>query len=395
MTAEPFIAFATPSITEDDIDAVADVLRSGWLTTGERAEEFERAIADYVGAEAGLALSSATAGLHLSLLAHGIQPGDVVAVSPLTFCSAINVIEHIGARPRFVDVDPVTLNMDLGALADAIDAEHGALKAIQPVHLYGYPVDGPSVGLLATANGAVVVADAAHAIGGARNGVRVGASNEFGGAAALSSFSFYATKNITSGEGGMIVGPQALVDVAREWSLHGMTKDAYSRHRPGASWMYDVMHAGYKYNLSDVAAALGLAQLARFEAMQSRRHELAALYLDGLSDLDLVELPTVGAGVVHAWQIFAIRLHLERLSIDRAGFAEELCARGIGTGVHFIPVPSFTHYRQRYGDVMPTLPVTAREAPRLLSLPLHPGMTDRDAHRVVDAIVDLAQHHRR
>lgn len=373
------LPFSPPDVTEDEVAEVVEVLRSGWITTGPRTARFERKFAAYVGAEAALALSSGTAALHTALLALGIGPGDAVIVPTMTFSSAAHVVEHTGASPVLVDSEPETLNVDPARVAEALGAH--PVKAVMPVHLYGQPADLEAL----SAHGLPIVGDAAHALP-----ARVGEAL-VGSQPTLSAFSFYATKNLATGEGGMLTGPSDLVDEARAWTLHGMTRDAWKRYEGEGSWRYDVDRAGFKYNLSDVLAALGLVQLRRLDEMYARRRAIAARYTEALADV--VQVPVERPGTQHAWHIYAIRLHLDRLTIDRARFITELAEHKIATSVHFIPVHQLGYYRARFDQN--AFPVANTEFERLVSLPIYPRMSDADVEDVIAAVTDVAARFRR
>jgi dTDP-4-amino-4,6-dideoxygalactose transaminase len=383
-----FLHFSPPDIGEEEIAEVIDCLRSGWITTGPRVQRFEEEFAAYVGAESALAVNSGTAAIHCGLATFGIGPGDAVVVPTMTFSSAVASVEHVGARPIFVDVEPDSLNVDVARVEAALD--RGDVRCILPVHLYGLPCDMPALLDLAEAAGATVLDDAAHALPATVNGMCVGGS---GRADVLTAFSFYATKNLTTGEGGMLTGTTAAIDQAREWSLHGMSRDAWRRYEKGAVWRYDVTRAGFKYNMSDIQAALGLVQLRRLPQMHARRAQIASRYASGLALSDAVQLPA--ASDHHAWHIYAIRLRLEAVSIDRDAFIEELRLRNIGASVHFIPVHTLTYYRDKYGFHPDDFPVASHEFERLISLPIHSRLTDGDVDRVVEAVADVAARHRR
>ena len=389
---DAFLPFAPPDIGEKEIAEVADALRSGWITTGPRTRRFEEEFAEFVGAEAALAVNSGTAALHVALLALGIGPGDAVLVADVTFASAAHVVEHVGARPVLVDVEPETLNVDPARVAQAIETSEIPVRCVEPVHLHGHPCDLPSLIELAHAHDIAIVDDAAHAIPSAIDDRRIGGS---GDPRVLTAFSFYATKNLATGEGGMLTGPRTLVDDARRWVLHGMTKDAWRRHEAGAAWQYDVERAGFKYNLSDIQAALGLVQLRRLPDMHARRREIAARYDSGLRDVDAIQLPSVDPRAVHSWHIYAIRLHLDRIAISRERFIDELTQRNIGTSVHFIPVHRLSYYRDRYRLSDAAFPVASTEFERLVSLPIYPRMSDVDVDDVIDAVTDVCAAHRR
>lgn len=393
-----FLSFSPPSIGETEIAEVVATLRSGWLSTGPRARRFEEEFAAYVGAPVALAVSSGTAALHLALTALDIGPGDAVIVPTLTFASAAHVVEHVGARPLLVDVEERTLNVDLARVERLLERDRDALRirAILPVHLYGQPCDLRHLDAIAQAHNVDLVEDAAHALP-ARSGGMVGAVRLAGGGSpsGLTAFSFYATKNLTTGEGGMLTGPETLIERARTLSLHGMTRDAHARYTSAGSWQYDVVAAGFKYNLSDMQAALGLAQLARLPELHARREAIASLYRERFASVNELRCPEPIEGTTHAWHLFVIRLALDRLSIDRARFIEELRVRNIGTSVHFIPIHSLTYYREKYGYTDADFPVASAEFQRLVSLPMHPGMSDQDVDDVANAVIAVTDEFRR
>jgi len=391
---EGFLPFAQPTIFESDVEAVADVVRSGWLTSGPRIQKFESEFAGEVGAGAALAVSSGTAAMHVALTALRLPPGSSVITTPMTFCSTAHVIEHVGCRPLFIDVEPDTLNIDPEGIRRALQDERNPVSAILPVHYAGHPAELEPILELAHAHDLPVVEDAAHAFGASYRGTPIGRidADEHNRAVA---FSLYATKNITSGEGGMLTGPEALVEAARSWSLHGLDRSSWSRYGPKGSWQYEVLNPGFKYNMPDILAALGHSQLSRWRWMQQQRTDLAARYTSLLAEVDEVDTPQPRRHVTPAWHLYPIRLRLDALSIDRAEFIEELRVRNIGTSVHFIPVHIQPYYQQRYGFAPDDFPVTMTEFNRLISLPLYPRMTDTDVDDVVSAIRDIVAAHRR
>ncbi|MGY1618357.1 DegT/DnrJ/EryC1/StrS family aminotransferase [Geodermatophilus sp. SYSU D00691] len=382
------LRFAAPSIGDDEVAAVVEVLRSGWLTTGPRTAEFECRFADAVGAEAALACSSGTAALHLGLIASGVGPGDVVLTTPLTFCSTVHVVEHQGARPVFVDVDPQTLNISPAALATAVERLDTPPAAIVPVHLAGLPAAVPDILRIAEECGAAVVEDAAHALGADVDGRPVGSTS--GGPAVPRSvaFSFYATKNITTGEGGMLTGDAALLERARTWSLHGMTRDAWNRYGAGGSWHYSVTQPGFKYNMSDLQAALGVVQLGRAAEFLDRRRTIARMYDTAFEKVDEIRPVSRATDAGHAWHLYMIRIDPARSPVTRDELAAALAAQGIGTSVHFIPVHRLEYYRERYGYSPEDFPVANSAFEQLLSLPVYPAMTDEDVRDVVEAVLE-------
>ena len=394
-TRRDFLPFSPPLIGQEEIDEVAESLRSGWITTGPKAARFEDEFRRFVGAEGALALNSGTAALHLGLVVLGVGVLDTVVSTPMTFASCIHVIEHTGARPLLVDVDPDTLNIDPAAVEKALAGDGaGRVKAMIPVHLYGQPCDMDALLTLADSHQAGIVEDAAHSLPASYMGQMIGATDAKH-PKRLVAFSFYATKNLTTGEGGMLTGPKDLIDTARVWSLHGMSRDAYKRYSAEGSWFYEVIAPGFKYNISDIQAAIGIQQLARLEAMQRRRHELVRLYDSGLRDLTALTLPITRPHSQHAWHLYVIRLNLDQLTIDRSRFIEELKVRNIGTSVHFIPVHLHPYYRDKYGYKPEDFPVAFREYQRIVSLPLYPRMTDQDARDVIDSVRDVVQQFRR
>ena len=387
-TAEPaFLPFHRPCIDQEEIDAVVDTLRSGWLTMGPKTRAFEEAFATAVQAPHAVAVSSATAGLHLGLDALGVGPGDEVLVPTLTFASTAATVIHTGARPVLVDCEPDTLNL---SVADAARKCTPRTKAIVPVHFAGHPCDMDAVLALAQARGIRVMEDAAHALPAHYRGRPIGTLGD------LTVFSFYATKNLTTGEGGMVTtGDAALSERLRTRRLHGMTRDAWKRYNKDGTWRYDVAYPGFKYNMTDMNAALGLVQLKRLPAMQAERRRIVAHYRTALGDVSAVELPTCKVDVDHAWHLFVVRVRAEQLRIGRDEVIEQLTAAGIGTSVHFIPLHEHSYYRDVLGVRAEDLPHATAEWQRIISLPLYPGMTPNDVDRVANALRSVVHHHRR
>jgi dTDP-4-amino-4,6-dideoxygalactose transaminase len=378
-----FLPFALPSIEDVDIDEVAEVVRSGWLTAGPRSLELENGFATELGTSGALAVNSGTAAMHVALAALKVRPGSAIVTTPMTFCSTAHVIEQIGCRPLFVDVEPDTLNIDPDAVERAVGTDD--VGAILPVHYAGHPVELDRLLTTARAHGIPVVEDAAHAFGAVFRGTPIGQITDAEEDRATA-FSLYATKNITSGEGGALTAAASVIAEARLWSLHGMSRDSWQRYGPRGSWDYDVVLPGFKYNLSDINAALGHAQLRRWRALQQRRTEIAALYTAWLADVDEVQTPVSREHVTHAWHLYPIRLDLAKMVVDRAEFIDRLRARNIGTSVHFIPVHTHPYYRDRYGFDGTEFPETIDAFNRLISLPIYPRMTDEDVRDVVVAV---------
>ncbi|WBB81578.1 DegT/DnrJ/EryC1/StrS family aminotransferase [Micromonospora sp. WMMD882] len=383
--SDRFLPFALPDIGPGEIDAVTSALRSGWLSSGPLVQEFERRFARHCGADVtAVAVNSATAGLHLALEALGIGPGAEVLVPTWTFTATAEVVVHVGATPVLVDVEPETLTIDL---ADAARKVTDRTAAVLPVHFAGRPVDAAALAGFAHAHGLVVVEDAAHAFPAASAGVPIGA-----GASAATVFSFYATKTITTGDGGMLVtrNPE-LARRARVMRLHGFDRDGFDRYRsPRPAWHYDVVDAGYKYNLTDPAAALGLAQLDRAETMRRRREEIAGHYREAFASLPL-DLPLPAAdGDQHAWHLFVARLR-PGAPVGRDEFIAELAHLGVACSVHFIPLHRHTHWRTRYWLTDEMFPVASREFERVVSLPLYSAMTDEQVTLVIRTVQKVLQ----
>ncbi len=378
---DDFLPFSPPDLSESEVEAVVDVLRSGWITTGPKTRLFEQTFADYMNAEAALALNSCTGGLHVALAALGIGEGDEVITTPMTFAASVNVIEHVGATPVLADIAPDTLNIDPVEVEKAITPK---TKAIIPVHFAGHPVEMGPIMELARAHNLYVVEDAAHSLPAAYNGQKIGTIGD------LTAFSFYATKNLTTGEGGMLTGKPEYVERARLFSLHGMSRDAWNRYGENGSWYYEIVEPGFKYNMTDIQATVGLVQLERLQQMQARRYQVVEQYHAAFSAMPEFQTPVQRDNVDHAWHLYVLRLNLERWQIDRAAFIEELKKRKIGASVHFIPIHLHPYYAKKYGWQPDTFPIAYREYQRVVSLPLHPRLTDKDVAYVTAAVQDIA-----
>jgi dTDP-4-amino-4,6-dideoxygalactose transaminase len=380
-----FLPYSLPSLGEEEIQEVVDSLRSGWVTTGPKVKRFEEEFAGYVGARHAVAVNSCTAALHIALTALDVGPGDEVIVPTLTFCATANVVAHLGATPVLVDVD-----QDGQIAAEAVEAALTArTKAIVPVHYAGQACDLDRMLEIAERHGLGVVEDAAHAAGAEYQGRKIGTHGR------AVAFSFYATKNMTTGEGGMITtGDETLAARLRRLALHGMSRDAWKRYTESGSWYYEVVEAGYKDNMTDLAAALGIHQLRRLDGFLRRRRELAARYDAAFASLEELELPRALPGRTHTYHLYPVRLHPGRLNIDRAGFIQELHRLNIGASVHFIPLHRHPFYQTRYGYRPEQFPVAERIYRGLVSLPLYPAMTDADAADVVEAVREVVHTHR-
>ena len=379
--SEPFLPFALPEIGEEEIAEVVDTLRSGWVTTGPKAKRFETDFSAFLG-DPGLhaiAVNSATAGLHLALEALGIGPGDEVITTTHTFTATAEVVRYLGADVKLVDIDPATLNIDPAAVEAAITPR---TKAIMPVHYAGLAADMPALLALARRHGLKVVEDAAHALPTTSGGQLVGT---LGSDATV--FSFYANKTITTGEGGMLVTRDpALAARARVMRLHGMNRDAFDRFTATVpSWYYEVEAPGFKYNLTDIAAALGIHQLKRVRGFQQRREQIAAMYDEAFAGLPVITAPRPRHGDMHAWHLYVLRL-ADGAGVARDRFIEALYAAGIGCSVHYIPLHLHPYWRDRYELQASQFPHSQHAYERMLSLPLYTRMSDADAQRVVRAV---------
>jgi UDP-4-amino-4-deoxy-L-arabinose-oxoglutarate aminotransferase len=382
------LAFSRPSLEAEELEAVSEVLRSGWITTGPRVAEFEALFRERLSAPHAIAVSSATAGLHLAMLALDLAPGDEVIVPSLTWPSTANVVELCGGRPVFADVQLDTLNLDPDHVKRCLTAR---TRAIVPVHFAGQPADLDALRSLAAERGIPVIEDAAHAVGAAHRGVEIGAGGE------IVVFSFHPIKNVTTGEGGMVVcRDDARAERIRLLSFHGVSKNAWSRYERGSPPQYDVLEPGFKYNMMDIQAALGLCQMRKLERFNRRRAELAARYDALLREVPEIQpLGRVDYPVVHAWHLYVVRLDLDAVDLDRNAFIQALGQRRIGAGLHFLPLHLTRWYRERYGYARGHLPSTEYNGDRILSLPLHPGLADSDVDDVVEALRDAIAIHRR
>lgn len=401
------VPFFRPSLGDAEINEVTAVLRSGWLTTGPVVKRFEAAFAAAVGARYAVAVNSATAALHLAVEALGLRPGDGVLVPTMTFAATAEVVRYLGAVPVLVDCDPVTLNMDLDALDRTVSDLYGGrlppgvspdtrIAGVIPVHVGGLMLDVDAVHHAANRHGAWVIEDAAHAfpaawrIDAGAPWVRCGANT-----AAVSCFSFYANKTITTGEGGMAVtDDEAVASRMRLMSLHGLSHDAWGRYSEGGRSDYEIVAPGFKYNLTDIAAAIGVHQLAAAEDLLERRARVARRYRAAFAGLDEIELPVDPPDRLQSWHLFPIRLRLEKLSIDRAAFIEALRAAGIGSSLHWRPLHLHRYYASTFGWTPEHCPVATREWQRLVSLPIFPSMSDAELDHVIHGITEICRRRR-
>ena len=388
ITKAPFLPFALPDISEAEISAVVDSLRSGWITTGPKTKEFERRFAEATASPHAVMVNSCTAALHLALDALGIQPGDEVVVPTVTFAATAEVVRYLNAVPVLVDVQPDTHNIEPGELERAITDR---TKAVIPVHFAGLPADMDQITSIARAHGLKVVDDAAHCFPGSYRGRPIGTLAD------ITCFSFYATKTITTAEGGAAVTANAdWADRMRIMSLHGISRDAWKRYTAEGSWYYEIVAPGYKYNMTDIAAALGLGQLERATSMRERRKAIASAYDRAFGALESIELlsPPKDASE-HAHHLYVVKVRDGVLSMDRDRIISELKDLGIGTSVHFIPLHMHPYYREAFGYRPDSLPVAADLYRRSLSLPIYSRMSDSDVARVIGAVLDVERRARR
>ena len=385
MTTKPAtiqIPFHRADLGEEEIEAVSNVIRSGWLTMGPRTFEFERQFAEYIGASHAVAVSSCTAALHLALEAVGVRRDDEVLVPTTTFTATAEVVTYLGARPVFVDIDPVTMDIDPADMARKITPR---TKAVIPVHFAGTPCDMDEISDLALQHQLHVIEDAAHSLPASYKSKRIGAISE------ITAFSFYATKTLTTGEGGMITTENE--DYAKRMQmmrLHGIAKDAWKRYSADGSWFYEVLEAGFKYNFTDIQAALGVVQLAKCDGMNVARRRIADRYTNAFQSVESVQLPSVPPDRESSWHLYVLRLNLDQLRIDRNRFIRELAERGVGTSVHFIPLHLQPVYQRDYQYKAGDFPAAEREYQRSLSLPIFPAMREEEIEHVIWGVLDVA-----
>lgn len=381
---DKFIPFHKPSIGPEEFTAVAKVLESGWLTTGPVAQQFERNFETYIGCKHALAVNSCTAALELALDAIGLKPDDEVLVPAYTFTASGAVVAHMGGRPVLCDSLPGGFNMDPADIESRITPK---TQAIMPVHIAGEPCNLSAIRQIASRHQLHLIEDAAHSLPSAHNGERIGANSE------AAAFSFYATKTITTGEGGMFVtNNDAYAERAKLMRLHGISGDAWKRYSKEGTWRYDVVEAGFKMNMPDLLAALGVAQLSKADWFCQRRREIALQYLSLLSTVEELEMPEPSDG--HSWHLFILRIRPALLDRSRQEFVEDLKQAGVGTSVHFIPLHLHSFYRQKYGYKTGDFPNAEDAYQRAISLPIWPDMSNADVQHVADAIKKIVQEHR-
>lgn len=381
------IPFHKPYITEDEIVEVTDSLRSGWLTMGPKTIEFESRFREYIGSRNAVSANSCTACLHLALKAIDLKERDEVIIPDTTFTATAEVVTYFKAKPVLVDVEKDTLNIDVSKIEGEITKR---TRAIMPVHFGGQPCDMDEIIDIAKKYNLFIIEDAAHALPALYKGNKIGTIGD------ITCFSFYATKTLSAGEGGMITTEND------EWAervqilrLHGISRDAWKRYTEEGSWYYEVIEAGYKYNMTDLHAAVGIAQLKKLEDMWQKRKEIARSYTEAFGEIQEIETPVVKEDRESAWHLYVIKLKTEMLKIDRNHFIDELKKRGIGTSVHFIPLHRHPYYRRNFKCKSWEFPVSDRSYERIISLPIYPSMTEKDVDRVINSVIDITKQFKR
>ncbi len=388
------VPFHKPSLGAEEEREVLETLRSGWITTGPRVKQLEREFRRYVGAKHAIAVAHCTGALHLAFWALGAGAGDEVITTPFTFTASAGVLGYLGARPVFVDIDRETFNLDPNLVEAAIESgNYTHIRAIEPVHFAGQPCRMDLIRALADRHGLKIVEDAAHAFGAAC--AVDGREMPIGTIGDLTCFSFYATKNLTTAEGGMITTADgAMAERIAVAAMHGMSRDAWKRYDKSGSWYYEIEGPGFKYNLSDVHAAIGVAQMARADEFLDRRTGIARRYNAAFGGEEALEIPTAGPGVRHAWHLYVLRLRRGCLRIGRDEFISALRERGVGTSVHFIPLHTMKYYQRTYGYRNGDFPIAEDLYSRCLSLPIYPSMSDLDVEHVIEAVLDVVKRFR-
>ena len=381
-----FLPFALPDFDDDELAEVREVLTSGWITTGPKTRQFEAEFAAAVGAKHAIAVNSCTAAMHLALEAIGLKRGDEVITTPYTFAATAEVVRYFDARPVFVDIDPHSFNIDPALIEEAITPR---TRAIVPVHIAGLSADLMPIHDIAHRHNLVVIEDAAHSFPASYN------NHPIGSLSAFTCFSFYATKTLTTGEGGMIcTDDDGWAERCRVMALHGISKDAWKRYTAEGSWYYEIIAPGYKYNLTDIAAGLGLAQLRKAERMRQRRQIIAERYNTAFGTIPELQIPVTSNNAVHAWHLYMLRLHTDLFTGGRSHFIDGLKQHNIGASVHFIPLHIHPYYRSTYGYVPEDFPVAYEEYQREVSLPIYSRMSDADVQDVIDAVTQLVASNR-
>ncbi len=380
------VPFHRPYITEDEILEVTESLRSGWLTMGPKTLKFEQLFREYIGSRNTISANSCTACLHLALKAIDLKDGDEVIIPDITFTATAEVVTYFNAIPVFIDVDEQTLNIDVSKIEEKITDK---TKAIVPVHFGGQPCDMDEIREISKKYDLCIIEDAAHALPAFYRNQKIGTIGD------ITCFSFYATKTLSAGEGGMITTENdEWADRIRILRLHGISRDAWKRYTDEGSWYYEVLEAGYKYNMTDLHAAVGIAQLKKLEDMWHKRKEIAKIYTEAFDKMEEIQTPSVKADRESAWHLYVIRLNTEMLRIDRDLFIEELKKRGIGTSVHFIPLHRQPFYKKRYHYRINDFKVSEELYEKIISLPIYPSMTECEVNRVIESVHEIIENNK-
>ncbi|HEC66943.1 MAG TPA: DegT/DnrJ/EryC1/StrS aminotransferase family protein [bacterium] len=385
-----FLPFHRPYIAENEIQEVIDTLRSGWLTTGPKTKQFEKEFASYIGSKHAIAVNSGTAALHLALDASGLKEGDEVILPTMTFAATAEVVIYFRAKPVLVDCRKDTFNIDVEEVEEYLNKNPSKVRAIIPVHIAGQPCEMNRIIEIAKRFNLKVIEDAAHAFPSKYKERVIGRISD------ITAFSFYVTKTITTGEGGMVTtDDDEYAEMMRIMSLHGVSKDAWKRYTSEGSWYYEILRAGYKYNMTDIASAIGIHQLRKCDLLYEKRKEIAETYTKVFERVEEVQEPVVKPYIQHAWHLYIIQLNLEKLSIDRAKFIQEMKDRNIGTSVHFIPLHMHPYYRDRFGYKPEDFPNAKYVYERIISLPIYPSMGQEDVQDVIWAVKDIVAKYRK
>lgn len=387
MYKKKYINFSLPYIGKDEINEIVNTLKSGWLTAGPKTNLFENNFKQYVRAKHAIAISSCTAGLHLALLAVGIKNGDEVITTPYTFASTILSIIEVGAKPIFVDIREDTLNLNEKHIEEKITKK---TKAILPVHFGGVPCEMDTILKLSSKYNLSIIEDAAHALGSEYQGIKIGNLGD------ITAFSFYATKNLTTGEGGMVTtNNDQYAQKIRTLSLHGISRDSYKRYSRGGNWYYEVLEKGYKYNFTDIQASIGIHQLKKLEKMNARRTDIAGQYYSYFKDVDELIFSPLPNNIKNSWHLYCIHLNLKNIKGDRNDIIEQLKRRNIGTSVHFIPINYHPYFKRTLDIGESSFPIATKIFNRIISLPIYPSLKDKDVKYIANSVLDIIEKNRK
>jgi len=385
-----FLLFHRPYIAKDEIQEVIDTLKSGWLTTGPKTKQFEKEFASHIGSKHAITVNSGTAALHLALDAIGLKQGERVILPTMTFAATAEAVIYFKAKPVLVDCQKDTFNIDLDQVEEYLDKNPYKVKAIIPVHIAGQPCEMDRMLEIAKRFNLKVIEDAAHALSAKYKERVIGRIGD------IAAFSFYVTKSITTGEGGMVTtDDDEYAEMIRKMSLHGISKDAWKRYTSEGSWYYEILRPGYKYNMTDIASAIGIHQLRKCDWFYEKRKEIAQMYTRAFKEMEEIQEPVVKPYIQHAWHLYIIQLNLEKLTIDRARFIQEMKNRNIGTSVHFIPLHMHPYYRKMYGYKPEDFSGAKYVYERIVSLPIYPKMKKEDIEDVVWAVKDIVAKYRK